>query len=143
MAFIHPPLAKGDTGNFGKGRDLFRWRFSGNSVVFAIFCKSPATGKKTFIKAIGVEGNKQLRFFICYEKGKVTEFAVQLEVLEHGKWMPVVRYDTSHGAPHRDTLDRRGNLLEKKFLKLGTLNEVLEYAEQDLLDRVDCISKNF
>ena len=61
----------------------------------------------------------------------------QLELLVESKWKPVVRYDNAHDFPHRDVLDMRGNIIEKKLLNLGTLQEIVEYAEQDLADRVD------
>jgi len=55
----------------------------------------------------------------------------------------VVRYDNAHGFAHRDVLDPAGNLVEKKVLKLGTLAEVLEFAEQDLSDRFEWYAERF
>lgn len=94
-------------------------------------------GDKSFLKSIGPAGDKRLRFRIRTQKGKIIEFSVQLELLIENKWKPVVRYDNAHDFPHRDVLDMRGNILEKKLLNLATLREIVEYAEQDLVDRVD------
>jgi len=55
----------------------------------------------------------------------------------------VVRYDNAHDFPHRDVLNIAGECIEKMPLKLGTLDEILEYAEQDLLDRVDWYIERF
>ena len=100
-------------------------------------------GDKSFVKSIGDDGNKRLRFRIRTRKGKVIEFVVQLELYQDGSWKPVVRYDNAHGFAHRDVLDPKGRLIEKKTLKLGTLDEVLEFAEQDLSDRFEWYAEKF
>ena len=94
-------------------------------------------GDKSFLKSLGLAGDKRLRFHIRTQKGKIIRFSVQLELLIENRWKPVVRYDNAHDFPHRDVLDTRGNVVEKKLLNLGTLHEIIEYAEQDLADRVD------
>ena len=100
-------------------------------------------GDKSFFKSIGDDGDKRLRFRIRTRKGKVIEFVVQLELYVDGSWKPVVRYDNAHDFAHRDVLDPKGNLVEKKTLKLGTLDEVLEFAEQDLSDRFEWYTQRF
>ena len=94
-------------------------------------------GDKSFFKPIGESGDKRLRLCIRTRKGRITEFVAQLELLMDGSWKPVVRYDNAHDFAHRDMLDAQGKLLEKKPLKLATLAEALEFAEQDLIDRTD------
>ena len=68
---------------------------------------------------------------------------MQLELLAEHNWKPVVRYDNAHDFPHRDVMDSKGNQVEKKLLKLGTLDEILEYAEQDLSDRAEWYIERF
>lgn len=99
-------------------------------------------GDKFFFKPLGF-GGKRLRFRLRTRKGKVVEFLVQLEMLAGETWKPVVRYDNAHGFAHRDVLDFLGRETEKKPLKLATMEEVLEYAEQDLTDRVDWYVERF
>ena len=91
-------------------------------------------GEKKFIKVLGSEGNKRLRFKIVTRKGRVVDFVVQLEIWVTQKWWPVVRYDYAHGFPHRDMLSPKGEE-EKTPLMLATLEQCVQYAEQDLLDR--------
>ena len=100
-------------------------------------------GDKSFFKPIGAAGDKRLRFRIRTRKGKITEFLVQLELTVGGVWKPIVRYDNSHDFAHRDLIDPKGNEIEKKALKLGTLDEVLEFAEQDLNDRAEWYVESF
>ncbi len=100
-------------------------------------------GEKSFFKPVGTSGDKRLRFRIGTKKGAVAEFLVQLEVCLNGEWKPVVRYDNAHDFAHRDLLDPLGNQIEKKSLTLGTLSEILEFAEQDLSDRSEWYVERF
>lgn len=68
---------------------------------------------------------------------------MQLEFLLDGEWKPVARYDNAHEFAHRDLLDPAGKDVEKTPLKLGSLSEVLEFAEQDLKDRTEWYIENF
>jgi hypothetical protein len=47
-------------------------------------------------------------------RGHLTTFAIQYETTDHGKRVPVVRYDNAHGFAHRDVLDRRGQVIDKR-----------------------------
>lgn len=100
-------------------------------------------GEKRFFKLLGAAGDLRLRFKIRTEKGRVVGILVQLEMNLAGCWKPVTRYDNSHDFPHRDMLDPKGTEVEKTPLKLSSLDEVLEYAEQDLTDRADWYAKRF
>ncbi|HEY1872654.1 MAG TPA: hypothetical protein VGG71_16450 [Chitinophagaceae bacterium] len=59
---------------------------------------------------------------------------VQYESLINGKWMPIVRYDCSHGFFHRDVLYPGGEK-EKQTITIANLEDALNYAEQDIKDR--------
>lgn len=43
-----------------------------------------------------------------HERDTIVAFTVQYEALIEGQYYPVVRYDTAHGRPHRDTLAWNG-----------------------------------
>ena len=46
-----------------------------------------------------------LRVNFKLERGQIEAFVVQLECsFSRDKWTPVVRYDTTHGFAHRDTM---------------------------------------
>lgn len=64
----------------------------------------------------------------------VTEFLVQLETLLEDEWCGIVRYDSAHGKPHIDTLDRWGREIDKQWLD-GTFNEALTIGVSDVRDR--------
>lgn len=65
------------------------------------------------------------------EKGKISGFVVQYEILLENKWMPVVRYDTAHGYAHKDLINPDGSK-EKIFMGVVDLNEALTLADRDI-----------
>lgn len=79
-----------------------------------------------------------LRIHINIDRGEVTRFVVQLECAIGGdRWLPVVRYDSAHGRPHRDILDPSGETVKKEWLDelLGhdvSMAEGLNYGQDDL-----------
>lgn len=64
------------------------------------------------------------------EKGRVVNFAVQLEVRVREKWRVVIRYDCSHGFSHVDQYDIMGNGT-KKVLDL-TFDSALTFGDWDI-----------
>ena len=64
------------------------------------------------------------------EKGKVTYFAVQLEIEVKGEWKVAIRYDCSHGFSHVDKYDIKGNQT-KRLLNLS-FESALTYGDWDI-----------
>ena len=93
-------------------------------------------GDKSFFKPIGTEGIYRLRFKIVTRKGYIIDFLIQLEMFIVEEWKAIVRYDNSHGFPHRDVISP-DKTIEKKELRLPTLEQAVEFAEQDLTDRFE------
>ena len=74
-----------------------------------------------------------LRLRITTHRGQVTEFLVQYETMIEDARIPVVRYDGAHGFAHRDVLNRRGDVVEKRRLPGGlSFGEALQVGERDL-----------
>ena len=90
--------------------------------------------EKEFLKYLGRFRTDRIRLKILAKKGKVVSFLVQFESFINEKWRPIVQYDTAHGFPHRDVLHPNGDK-EKFDLSFPDLKTVLQYAEQDILDR--------
>lgn len=65
------------------------------------------------------------------QRGRIIEFAVQIECLIQGEWHAVIRYDTAHGFAHRDVL-RPDGTEEKMALPFSSFNEALTFALLDL-----------
>lgn len=56
------------------------------------------------------------------EGKNVVDFVVQLEAYIDDRFRPIIRYNGSHGHPHRDTLDWNGETIEKRWAPPGTTN---------------------
>ena len=76
------------------------------------------------------------------DKGKVSGFVVQYEVLFNEKWVPVVRYDTAHGFAHKDIIDPDGRE-EKIFIGIADLNEALILADKDINENWERYKERF
>lgn len=64
--------------------------------------------------------------------GEVVCFVVRLMLCATPDDLCVVRYDTAHGKPHRDLMNRTGRLLEKEWLLGMNFEEALQHAIRDL-----------
>ena len=85
-----------------------------------------------------------IRVRLEIERGDVIAFTEQLECYVDGRWRPVVRYDSAHGHPHRDTLDWDGHVIDTFWLNptMG-FKEIIRQVEADLADNVDAYRTAF
>ena len=77
-------------------------------------------------------GSEWIRLRIQTSGGRVTAFTDQYETILEGRRVPVTRYDSAHGRPHQDVLDRQGFLIQKRWLDGHTLDEALTEGVRDL-----------
>jgi hypothetical protein len=63
--------------------------------------------------------------------GLVASFVVRLMQLTPRGEINVARYDTAHGMAHLDILDRKENLVEKRWLKAMSFEQALTLAIED------------
>jgi hypothetical protein len=61
-------------------------------------------------------------------RGRVVLFVVRLMRIEGDEEANIARYDTAHGAPHRDSIGRKKGLLRKEWFPDLTLDIVLRNA---------------
>lgn len=65
-------------------------------------------------------------------QGQMVSFVIRLEkIQEDGKWRLTARYDTCHGVPHLDVVDKNGNLILKKWMPGLTQEEAFAQALLD------------
>ena len=86
--------------------------------------------KKVVEFVVVLETDVRKRHYHESEKGKVTYFAVQLEIKIKNRWMPVIRYDCAHGFAHIDKYDIHGNQT-KQMLDLNFAS-ALTYGDWDI-----------
>ena len=88
----------------------------------------------SYQKFLDDDESEKLRIKIRTDKGKVIDIVVQYESFIQNKWTAIVRYDCAHGFFHRDLLYPKGEK-EKQSITITSLEDALNYAEQDLKDR--------
>ncbi|MHB8523865.1 MAG: DUF7718 family protein [Limisphaerales bacterium] len=69
--------------------------------------------------------------------GRVVSFVVSLMRAKDEKLTSIVRYDTAHGMPHRDLLDRRGRVVRKDWLPEMPFDQALTHAKIDLVENYE------
>ena len=89
----------------------------------------------------------EIRIGFNTDRGRVTDFTVQLECWLDGEWRPATRYDTAHNQAHRDTLDWSGRVVGKLWRPVEVdYNSALSEAIRDLSEhartyREECLGR--
>lgn len=83
---------------------------------------------------VSYDSDNRRRVLFTKNRGRIVEFVVQFETFVDGRWKSVVRYDSSHGFPHRDLYDRRGRKVKahEALKSCSTAEEALTFALQDI-----------
>lgn len=69
---------------------------------------------------------------VLAERGEVLDFTVLYLATVEDRVYPVIRYDTAHGDPHRDTLDWNGFVVEKHWMPGKSNAEALNDAIREV-----------
>ena len=85
--------------------------------------------EKSYVQMVTSRDRIRVRF--KKDRGKITDFVVQYEMLVKGKWAAVVRYDTAHGQPHTDVISPDGTK-EKRLLHFPNYNDAFSYSQEDV-----------
>ena len=85
-------------------------------------------GEKQYLIMLDIDVRK--RHYHIAEAGKITKFAVQLEVKIGDTWKEVVRYDCAHGYPHKDYYSIKGK--QRKINLYMNYEDALTFADDDI-----------
>ncbi|MBA3416053.1 MAG: hypothetical protein H0U10_12595 [Chloroflexia bacterium] len=91
----------------------------------------PRVREREYVFALE-EPDDRLRVQIATETGEVVAFLVQYETYLEGSFVPVSRYDSAHGVPHQDTLDRSNRVIRRRWLHGLDLKDALRLGDRDL-----------
>jgi hypothetical protein len=87
-------------------------------------------GETHYLNEIGPQD--RIRVFVRAPFGRLEYYTVQYEAYIDGDWRPVVRYDPSHGYPHRDLLNADGTVADKLWFPTLSRKQALDAAAADL-----------
>jgi len=78
------------------------------------------------------EAQEWLRIRFTRTGRDVDAFMVQYETTINGERLPVARYDGAHGRAHRDLLNRKGEVIDKRWLPgTPTFQDALKMGRDD------------
>jgi hypothetical protein len=76
-------------------------------------------------------------------RGQVVSFVVGLMLVAPGRELNVARYDTAHGAPHRDLLGLRRGLLQKTWYPDWKPGQIMRLAVDDFSRNYEDYIRNY
>ena len=76
--------------------------------------------KKYFV--IELAAGIEIHVYIETFNGLVISYVVKLLLRDGKKYYEVIRFDSAHGCPHKDTIDEKGEVIEKHGSNFSTTN---------------------
>jgi len=92
---------------------------------------------------IELPGGAQIHVFFETASGIIINFVVKLVIKYKNKYYEVVRFDTAHDCPHKDTLDEKGNIIRKTWFEFLDNKQALDLAIKDLKDNHEIYIERF
>ncbi|HEY84852.1 MAG TPA: hypothetical protein G4N96_07050 [Chloroflexi bacterium] len=84
-----------------------------------------------FIVYLDEAQRNRYRHWHIWRFGEITGFLIQYEAFINEQWYPVVRYDATHGQPHRDVLHPDGSQSKEMYSYYNNA-EVVTIGKQDI-----------
>jgi len=76
------------------------------------------------------------------KRGHVSHFSLQYEILLEGRWRKVVRFDSSHGVPHKHTFRRNGEAY-RHDIPFSDIKEALTTLLLHIKDNYESMRENY
>jgi hypothetical protein len=75
--------------------------------------------------------------------GSLIRFVVKLVLKVNDSFYELVRFDSAHGCPHKDTLNPNGEVMRKVWLDLLDNKQALDLGIKDLKDNYSLYVERF
>ena len=95
--------------------------------------------EKNYLIMLDIDARK--RHYHLADAGKITKFAVQLEVKIGGTWKEVVRYDCAHDYAHKDLYNIEGK--RSKINLYMNYEDALSFADDDINENWEIYKQRF
>jgi len=100
-------------------------------------------GKREFLIYLDPATRRnRYRHYHTWEENRIVDFCIQYEALIDGEWVSVLRYDTAHGHPHRDTIHSDGSET-KEWFNMYSSAEVLTFGQRDIMENWSLYRQQF
>ena len=90
-------------------------------------------GEREFLIYLDAEHKNRYRHRHIWELGEIIEFRIQYEAYIADRWYPIIRYDTAHGQPHKDTLYPDGEQVKEMYPGYSNA-EMLTIGQRDITE---------
>jgi hypothetical protein len=87
--------------------------------------------------------NTQSYVYFKTEKRQVLEFVVKLSSMFENKKYEILRYDSGHNYPHKDILNKDGQVIRKVWFRHLSNNEALKKATDDVESNFETYTERF
>jgi hypothetical protein len=97
--------------------------------------------KKYFV--IELVAGVEIHVYIEILNGLVVSYVVKLLLREGEKYYKVIRFDSAHGCPHKDTIDDKGEVVRKTWFESLDNQQGLDMAVKDIKDNYELYIERF
>jgi len=91
--------------------------------------------KKYFV--IELTAEIEIHVYIETFNGLVVSYVVKLLLRDRKKYHEVIRFDSAHGCPHKDTIDEKGNVIRKTWFEFLDNQQGLDMSIKDIKDNFE------
>ncbi len=85
----------------------------------------------------------EIHTFFETASGLIINFVVILILEVNNKYYEVVRFDSGHNCPHKDILDKDGNVIRKVWYEFLDNKQALDMGIKDLKDNYELYIERF
>ena len=97
--------------------------------------------KKYFV--IELAAGIEIHVYIETFNGLVISYVVKLLLRDGKKYYEVIRFDSAHGRPHKDTIDDKGEVIRKPWFEFLDNQQGLDMSIKDIKDNFELYIERF
>jgi hypothetical protein len=97
--------------------------------------------KKYFVTELAAD--IEIHVYIETFNGLVISYVVKLLLRDGKKYYEVIRFDSAHGCPHKDTIDEKGEVIRKTWFEFLDNQQGLDMSIKDIKDNFELYIERF
>ena len=92
---------------------------------------------------IDLSDGAEIHVFFETASGLIINFVVKLILKVNDTYYEVIRFDSGHGCPHKDVLDKQGKVIRKIWYEFLDNKQALDLGIKDLKDNYELYIERF